>query len=185
MRKEIFCMKQFVSGILTLFWAAGTVVMAQAPPPGIGTSYGSVAVPVFLPPAPPDQTDPVDYWAGSLGLDTVQQASVKTILADQQSATNALMTSLDQARTALTAAGKAKGTDSQIDQLSADLGAIFAQAVAVQAKAYARFYALLTPDQKQKFDKLTTPPSGASFSVFGAAGGPGGSGKEFGTTVKH
>ena len=164
-------MKRFVNGILMLLWAAGTIVMAQAPSSRVATSYGSVAVPGFLPPAI-GQVDPVAYWASNLGLDAGQQASVKTILADQESATNALKSSLDQALTALTAATKANSADSQIDRLSNELGAIFAQAVAVQAKAYTKFYALLAPDQKQKLDKLTDLPPGASFSVFGSAGGP-------------
>ena len=164
-------MKRFVNGILMLLGAAGTVVMAQAPTSRVATSYGSVAVPGFLPPAI-GQSDPVAYWTSNLGLDAGQQASVKTILADQESSANALKSSLDQALTTLTAATKTNSVDSQIDRLSADLGAVFAQAVAVQAKAYARFYALLTPDQKQKFDKLAELPPGAFFSVFGAVGGP-------------
>ena len=164
-------MKRFVNGMLTLLWAAGTIVMAQTPTSRVATSYGSVTVPGFLPPAI-GQSDPVAYWASNLGLDAGQQASVKAILADQESSTSALKTTLDQALTALTAATKANSLDSQIDRLSNDLGAIFAQAVAVQAKVYARFYALLTPDQKQKLDKLTELPPGASFSVFGSVGGP-------------
>jgi Spy/CpxP family protein refolding chaperone len=170
--------KRFATGILTLLWAAGTVVMAQAPTPEIeiGTSYGStLAIPGFLPPSI-DQADPVAYWAGNLGLDAGQQASVKNIFADQQSATDALKSNLSRALTSLRAAAKANSVDSEIDRFSADLGSTFAQAVAVQAKAYARFYALLTPDQKQKFATLSAMPAGASLSVFGHAG-PGASTK--------
>ena len=163
-------MKRFVNGILMLLWAAGTIGMAQTPTSRVGTSYGSVAVPGFLPPAIGQSA--VAYWTSNLGLDAGQQASVKTILADQESSTNALKSSLDQALTTLTAATKTNSVDSQIERLSADLGAVFAQAVAVQAKAYTKFYALLTPDQKQKLDKLTELPPGASFSVFGPVGGP-------------
>ena len=170
-------MKHFVNGILMLLWAAGMIVMAQTPTSRVGTSYGSVAVPGFLPPAIGQSA--VAYWTSNLGLDAGQQASVKTILADQEGATNALKSSLDQALATLTAAAKANSVDSQIDRLSAELAAIFAQAVAVQAKAYARFYALLTPDQKQRFDKLTELPPGALFSAFGSVGGP------VVTSVKH
>jgi len=67
MRKEIFCMKRFVNGILMLLWAAATV-MAQAPTSRVATSYGTVTVPGFLPPAI-GQADPVAYWASNLGLD--------------------------------------------------------------------------------------------------------------------
>jgi Spy/CpxP family protein refolding chaperone len=167
-------MKHFATGILTLLWA-GAAVMAQTSTLAIeiGTSYGStIAIPGFLPPAI-DQTDPVAYWSGSLGLDAGQQASVKAILADQQSATDALKSDLARALSSLTAAAKANSVEPEIDRLSADLGATFSKAVAVQAKAYARFYALLNPDQQQRFAKLTAMPDGGSLSVFGHAGGAG------------
>ena len=135
-------MKHFANRILTLLWVVGTVAMAQAPPRHVAISYGLVAVPAFLPPAN-YQTDPVDYWAGNLGLDSRQQASLKTIFDDQENATSALEKSLEQTRAALAAAAEANSIAPQIDRLSADLGAIFAQAVAVQAKAHERFYALL------------------------------------------
>jgi Spy/CpxP family protein refolding chaperone len=169
MQKETFCMKHFVTGILTLLWAAGGIAMAQAPTQEIGTSHGSmVAIPGFLPPAI-DQTDPAGYWAGILGLDAGQQASMRSILADQQSSTDALKSKLTGALAALTAAAKANSADSEIDRLSADLGAIFSQAVAVQAKAYARLSAMLSPDQKQRLEKATALPAGATFSVVGHA----------------
>ncbi len=163
-------MQLFVRGILTLLCAAGTAAMAQPQTVHIGTSYGSIAVPGFLPPAM-DPADPAAYWAGTLGLDAGQQASVKTILADRQTAGEALKTNLEQARTALADGAKANSADTDIDRLSSDLASVFAQAVAAEAKAYAKFYALLTPDQKQKFDKLTAMPPGASLAVFGSGAG--------------
>jgi Spy/CpxP family protein refolding chaperone len=170
MQKETF-MKHFATRILTLLCAASAAAMAQPPIPQIAASYGPVVViPWFIPPAL-DQTNPAAYWADSLGLDASQQASVKVILADQQSSTNALKTNLDQARSALLAAAKANSADAEINRLSADLGAVYAQAVAVQAKAYARFQALLTPDQRQRFDKLSELPAGGG--IFGSAGAPG------------
>src|SRR5262245_22792079 len=104
-------MKHFASEILALLWAAGAVVMAQVPTPHIGTSYGStIAIPGFLPPVI-DKTDPISYWASNLGLDAAQQTSVKTILADQQAATDALKSNLARALTSLTAAAKANSVD--------------------------------------------------------------------------
>ena len=53
-----------------------------------------------------------------------------------------------------------------------DLPAFFppapAAAVAAQAKAYARFYALLTPAQKQKLDSLTALPGAMTVVSSGA-----------------
>jgi Spy/CpxP family protein refolding chaperone len=171
-------MQHFVIRILTLLWAAGIVLTAQTSTPqtmtagsgpgGPSLSYHSeFGVPGFLPPTP--GMDPVAFWAAYLNLDAGQQASVKTILSDQQTASNALRTNLDRAHSALSAATKANSADSEIDRLSANLGAVIAQTTAVQAKAYARFYALLSPDQKQKFDSV---PMGVTVSVSdgGAAG---------------
>jgi Spy/CpxP family protein refolding chaperone len=176
-------MKRFAFGVLTLVWAAGTAVMAQSPS-GFSGSYGSIPVPVFLPLAPPEQADAAAYWTDRLGLDAGQQTLVKSLLTEQQAAVRAGSASLEAARAALLAAVKDNASESQLDMLSSGLGAIFAQAAGVQAKFYARFYALLTPDQKQKFEKLTDMPTGATVSSFGVAGGTGG-GKEKGLTVKQ
>ncbi|HEV2201388.1 MAG TPA: Spy/CpxP family protein refolding chaperone [Bryobacteraceae bacterium] len=165
-------MKHFVPRLLALVCAAGGVLMAQSSTPQVVTSYGGygagVVLPGFLPPTP-GAMEPVAFWTAYLNLDAGQQASVKTILSDQQSSSSALKTNLDQARSALNATTKTNGVDSEIDRLSANLGAVVAQTLAVQAKAYARFYALLTPDQKQKFDSLPT-----GIAVFGSGGAPGG-----------
>jgi hypothetical protein len=167
-------MKHFVLRILTLLWAAGSVLTAQTSTPQIVTSvsgsggpslsYSSaVGVPGFLPPTP--GMDPVAFWTAYLNLDASQQTTVKTILSDQHTSSDAINANLDQARSALNAAAKANSADSEIDRLSANLGAVLAQTLAVQAKAYARFYALLSPDQKQKFDSLPT-----AVTVYGSGG---------------
>ena len=165
-------MKQLVVRVLPLLWIASPFGMTQAPTPQLGASYGSIIVPTFLPPAV-NQGDPIAYWTSSLGLNAAQMANLRTILTDQQTSINALKTSLDGARAALAASAKANSADSDMDRLATSLGSIFAQAVAVQAKAYARFYALLTPEQKQKFETLTALPAGASLSSVEIEGGPG------------
>lgn len=130
-----------------------------------------IVLPGLLPPTP-GPMDPVAFWTVYLNLDAGQQASVKTILADQQAASAANRSGLDQARSALNAAAKANSADSEIDRLAANLGAALAQAVSAQAKAYARFYAVLTTDQKEKMESL---PFGLSVSTVdgGAAGAAG------------
>jgi hypothetical protein len=111
-------MRNFAFRLLTLLCAPGAMMMAQTATVHTTTSFGTgVVLPSFLPPAPP-AADPVAYWSAYLGLSSAQQASVKTILSDQQNSTNSL-----------------------------------------KAKVYARFYAVLTPDQQQKFDILTALPA--------------------------
>jgi len=163
-------MQRFVCGLVTLLWAAGIAAMAQPQPVHVGTSYGVVVIPAFLPPAM-DPSDPAAYWANSLGLDTGQQAGVKAILADRRNSAEAARAGLEQARAALEAAAKQNSADAEIDGLSANLANALAQAVTAEAKAYAKFYALLTPEQKQKLDKMTALPPGASLAVSGAVSG--------------
>jgi Spy/CpxP family protein refolding chaperone len=170
--KEIFLMQRFV-GLVTLL-AAATVAVAQPQTVQIGTSYGAIVVPGFLPPVM-DPSDPAAYWTSVLGLDAGQQAGIKAILAQRQTAGEAARANLEQARAALAAGAKANSADAELERLSTDLANTFSQAVAAEAKAFAKFYALLTADQKQKFDKLAAlPPAGGGLTVFSAvtAGGP-------------
>ena len=126
----------------------------------VHTIFGAgIVVPALLPPAPP-QMDPVAYWTAYLGLNSAQQASLKTILSDQQNSLDSMKANLSQAQSTLRAAAKAGTSDPDIDNLAANLGALYAQAASAQAKAYARLYALLTADQKQKLDNLTASPAG-------------------------
>ena len=101
-------------------------------------------------------------WSARLSLDAGQQASLKAMLSDQQGSADTLRRNLAQAQAALDAAKKATSVDYEIDRLSGDLGAVMGQLAAVEAKTFVKFYALLTPDQKQKFDKLSTPPAGSA-----------------------
>ena len=169
-------MKHFNLRIPTLLCLAGGCLLAQNPGARITTSFGAgVVMPAFLPPAPP-QMDPVTYGTAYLGLDSGQQASLKTILSDQQNSISSLKANLNQAHDALRAAAKAASSDPAIDNLASNLGTTYAQVVAAQAKAYARFYVMLTPDQKQKLDSLTAFPAGgggAAMSIVSSGDAPG------------
>ena len=168
-------MKHFALRIPTVLYLTGVSLLAQSPTARITTSFGAgIVSPAFLPPAPP-ATDPVAYWTAYLGLDSAQQASLKTILSDQQNSVSSLRTTLNQAHDALRAAAKAASSDAAIDNLAANLGAVYAQAAAAQAKAYARFCLLLTPDQKQKLDSLTVLPGGGAVTVVSSGDAPGAS----------
>ncbi len=57
-------------------------------------------------------------------------------------------------RTALNDAAKSNAADVSIDQLAATLGATSGQLAAIQTKAFAKFYALLTTEQRTKLDEL-------------------------------
>jgi Spy/CpxP family protein refolding chaperone len=45
------------------------------------------------------------------------------------------------------------GSQADIDRISNNMGPLLAQASAIHTKAFAKFYAILTPDQKSKVDQ--------------------------------
>lgn len=106
----------------------------------------------------------LDYLAGYLSLTDSQKSQAQTIFTAASTATATAQGQLDSARTALRDAWKANRADTELDRLGAALGAIEGQIAAIQAKAQAKFYALLTAEQKTKYDQLGNR---------GAGGGPG------------
>ncbi|MCW5979175.1 MAG: periplasmic heavy metal sensor [Bryobacteraceae bacterium] len=95
-----------------------------------------------------------DFLAGYLGLSDAQKEQAKAIFEAADAAAETPRGELQSAREALTAAVKAGQPDAALDQLSAAVGVIEGQLTAIRAKATAKFYALLTAEQKQKYDQL-------------------------------
>lgn len=117
----------------------------------------------------PGPMDPVDFWTGYLSLTAAQQEQAKAIFSAESDATKSLSTPMQQAQDALTAAEKSNPVDAVLDQLASAVGAVQTQMVAIHAKAFSKFYALLTPDQRAKADKMMTPPPGAhTFMMMGS-----------------
>jgi Spy/CpxP family protein refolding chaperone len=100
-----------------------------------------------------------------LSLSSGQQAQATTIFANARTASKDVMTNMRTAQTSLNAAIK-KNDVAQIDSLTAQIGSLHAQSLAIQSKAEAAFYATLTADQQTKYDTL-------HHGGFGP-GGPGG-----------
>ena len=87
-----------------------------------------------------------------LTLTTAQQAQATTIFTNAVNAITPLQTSEATARQSLPAAVKSNAT-STIDQLSTTIGSLIGQIMAVQNKADAAFYAILTADQQTKLSQ--------------------------------
>jgi len=88
-----------------------------------------------------------------LTLTTGQQTQATTIFTAAITAEQALQTQVTTAETALLTAIKANNT-ANITTQSTTLGNLKGQAIAIDAKADAAFYALLTADQKTKLDSV-------------------------------
>ncbi|HUS08278.1 MAG TPA: Spy/CpxP family protein refolding chaperone [Bryobacteraceae bacterium] len=112
----------------------------------------------------------VDMLSNFLTLTEAQKARAATIFTDAMTAGQALHSSSQSAHTALAAAVK-KNDLGGIDQYARELGTISGQLTAIESKADAAFYALLTPDQQTKYD---SKPRGGP----GRMRGPGGPGPE-------
>ncbi len=93
-----------------------------------------------------------EFMAGYLGLTDSQKEQAKAIFAPMQSAQESLRGQMQSKQEELQAAVKTNQSDQQMEQIAAAIGTLQAQQVATRAKSFAKFYAILTPEQKAKLD---------------------------------
>jgi Spy/CpxP family protein refolding chaperone len=96
----------------------------------------------------------IDFLATVLSLTDDQKQQATVIFDAAEQASTPVRESLTQQRQALNDAAKSNAADAQIDQLAATAGNLTAQLTAIQTKAFAKFYAILTEEQKTKLDQL-------------------------------
>ena len=89
----------------------------------------------------------------ALNLTDMQKQQAKTILQSARQTAQPLAQQLKQDRAALTAAVEA-GDSAKIQQLSTEMGSLRGNVLGVRSLAMAKFYALLTPDQKTKAEEF-------------------------------
>ncbi len=129
--------------ISVLATIAGGVLLAQGPGFGRGFAGGQGAAQTT--------TDfRLERWSQLLSLDAGQQQQAKTIIENASAAEQAVQPELIQARANLQAAVKTGG---DIDNLAASLGTLLGKMHAIQANAMAQFYRILTPSQREQWDK--------------------------------
>ena len=109
-----------------------------------------------------------------LTLTTAQQAQATTIFTNALTAITPLQANEATARQALPAAVKGDAT-STIDTLTSTIGSLSGQIMAIQNKADAAFYAILTSDQQTTLGQ-TNFLNGPGPGGFGPGPGPGGRG---------
>jgi Spy/CpxP family protein refolding chaperone len=96
----------------------------------------------------------IDFLATVLSLTDAQKTQATAIFDAAETASAPLRETQGTQRTALNDAAKSNATDVTIDQLAATVGTTSGQLVAIQTKAFAKFYALLTTEQRTKLDEL-------------------------------
>ncbi len=130
---------------------SAALVFAQGPGPGgRGPRDGDNGTP------PDPQTmiqRRVDFLASQLNLTDDQKTKAVSIFTNAHSGGENARSSLQTTHQSLSEAVK-KNDTAAIDQLSTTIGSLMGQLTAIERKADAAFYALLTADQKAKFDSL-------------------------------
>jgi Spy/CpxP family protein refolding chaperone len=128
-------------------------------------------------PPPDPQTriqNRVTFLGTLLSLTDDQKTQATTIFTNAYTAAQSASSSLQGAHQSLSDAVKTNNTAS-IDQVSASIGTIQGQLTAINAKADAAFYAILTPDQQAKYDAAPHGGPGGGpgpMGGFGRAGAP-------------
>ncbi len=119
--------------------AAG-MLFGQAPAPAPGKAHGPRA-------------NHADRMATFLNLTPDQRQQATAIMNEAKQAAEPIRAQLKQGREAMAAAVKANKTD-EIDRLASGQGVLMGQLAAIHAKAFAKVYTLLTPEQRQKADQM-------------------------------
>jgi Spy/CpxP family protein refolding chaperone len=109
----------------------------------------------------------VDFLATVLSLTDAQKTQATAIFEEAETASTTLRETQATQRQALNDAAKSNAADATIDQLAATLGSTSGQLAAIQTKAFAKFYALLTTEQRTKLDELKSNGRGIGELSFG------------------
>ena len=108
------------------------------------------------------------FIAGYLNLTADQKTQARTIVTDARTAMQALAPLLKDQREAIREAVKNNADDNTIQLLATRQGDLLARLAAIRIKAMAKFYKMLTPEQKAKADELPGQLEG----LFGGGGRP-------------
>lgn len=95
----------------------------------------------------------VDHLANRLSLTDAQKQQALDIFTAADKTSEPVKDSLDQARQTLRESARRNAPSAQIDQLAATVGNLTGQLLAIETKAMAQFYTLLTAEQRQKMDQ--------------------------------
>jgi Spy/CpxP family protein refolding chaperone len=147
---------------LTKYGIAAAVTAALAFGQGLG-----MGPPGGDPPDPQTRIEMrVSFLTSHLSLTDEQKTQATSIFTEAYNASPDERARIQTARQSL--ADAVKRNDSvAIDQLAGEIGTLSGQLLAVQSKADAAFYAILTPDQQAKYDAMPHFGPGRGF------GGPG------------
>lgn len=109
------------------------------------------------------------FLAEQLNLTEAQKTQAQTIFDQAKTQAKPVADQLRQGRDQMIQAIKAGKSDAELQQIADQQGQLMAQVSGIRAKAFAKFYTLLTPDQKTKADSLYEQFRGMMGRRFGPA----------------
>lgn len=96
----------------------------------------------------------LEFAGAFLDLTDAQKQSAKSLIASAKAEAEPVVTQLKQSRASMEDAIKANRSDAEIGDIAAKSGELIGKLAAIRAKAMAKFYAQLTPEQKAKVDRF-------------------------------
>jgi len=136
-------------------------------------------------PAPSDSTQPpaqhqqmrrgqfFERMATRLNLTEDQKQQTKSIMQAARESSRPVVQQLRQSRQAVRDAIKAGKSDAEINQLTANVGQLAGQVATIRVQAFAKTYALLTPEQRAKSDQMAVHARGMFMGGHGHRSGAG------------
>ena len=95
-----------------------------------------------------------ERMATRLNLTDDQKQQARSIWQAARASSRPLAQQLREGRQAVRDAVKAGKSGADLDQLTASVGNLAGQMATIRTKAFAQFYAMLTPDQRAKADQM-------------------------------
>ena len=96
----------------------------------------------------------VDRMAQALSLTDTQKEQARTIFENSRQSAQPIRAELRQNREKLMAAAKANASEGDIQKLAGEQGRLLGKLVAIRTEASAKFYQMLTPEQRVKADQM-------------------------------
>jgi Spy/CpxP family protein refolding chaperone len=95
-----------------------------------------------------------EQMAQALGLTASQKEQARMIFQYARQSAQPIRQELMQNREKLVAAAKAGKSDADIEKIADDHGRLLGRLVAIRTEASAKFYKMLTPEQRAKADRM-------------------------------
>jgi Spy/CpxP family protein refolding chaperone len=96
----------------------------------------------------------VDHLAQALSLTDPQKEQARAIFEHARQSAQPIRAELKQNREKLMAAAKANSSEGDIQKLAGEQGRLVGKLIAIRTEASAKFYQLLTPEQRVKADQM-------------------------------